>query len=231
MYRLITLITFLLIASSAFGQNRSPHQNFVMQFGEDLQLTEQQISQIVALQLERRSAMQKQRRSPRQGEARRGQPQNEQRIGQTRGDQRASQEGRFSEDREEHHNQIMSILTDTQKAQLIELRKQRANQAHNYRTIKHAEMIKKADLSRSKSRDVQRILDAHSKSMLDLQLARIESGTMGSDQQARRAANAETHNKLREMLTVAEYEALGFGLGNRQNFEGRGQQRSGFNRR
>lgn len=206
---ILNVLLALMFASPAFAQNMMGDRghNFLINYAEQLQLTESQKSQIIAIQVEQRNAMRSQRQEVRGSGREQGARQQWQR-----------------ENRTAHHEQIMAVLTDAQRAQMKTLRKQRVEQNFEYRTMYHRQMIESANLSRSKARDVQKILDEYNKQMKAFQITRIESGEMGGSPEVQRAYRMAAQNQLKEILTVAEYEALGFGMqGNRGRQAGQGQ--------
>ncbi len=237
-----TILTFLVLflwgsTSSLNAQNQyrsvmAPGvQQIITQYGDQLNLTDQQKTDLIALQTEMRSDWQR----PGVRGDRRQRDFNQR--GNIRSDRRSGRQGIRGSDIEsrweryaDHQEAIRDILTDTQIEQLKNIRLNRIESQHEFRTLRHRAMIEQAELNSDKAAEVAAGLNRISELHKEIQIQRVENPE-GFDREAMQQVMDEIrtiHEELRNTLTVAEYQKLrpgmraGFGTGISQ----RGTQRS-----
>jgi Spy/CpxP family protein refolding chaperone len=189
--------------------------NLIVQYADELGLTEEQKKEIINISLEARQqyrgTMRGTRSDGRRGGIQRGTPQRLERgIGQ----------------RQSIHNDVLEVLTETQREQLSSLMASRAENAHEFRTLRHQLMVSNAGIEGEKADRVLEILNRQSELRLDFARQRmLETGAPGRG--SRIEAMDETrqlNQELRNLLTVAEYQQL-TGARGLQRFEARNQER------
>ena len=204
----LVLITLFIINSGGFAQpgNQSGAwmgggHNFIANYGEMLELTDDQKRELIAIGMENRSERrftQQQNRRDR-GPALRGNRQNN-RQGAVRGRGNQQRGGERWENRAELHNQILEVLTDGQKEKLEAVRAERIDSMVELRTLRHEVMIEKAGLEGDKAVKVNELLNVHAQSRAEFAGER--------DRERMLESREALHNELKEILTAAEYENL-----------------------
>ncbi|WP_069133017.1 hypothetical protein [Rhodohalobacter halophilus] len=177
-------------------------QQIVVMYGDQLDITDDQLSEIIAKQLEYRETMRNARMQS--NRANRGQ-----------------QEQQGENYRAQHSQSILrSVLTESQMGKLNELMKDRANFSHRYTTIRHKEIVDRSGLEGEKRDAVLEMMNRHAEQRKELQLQRIENPQSMSADDRRQMMNTmrDDMQELRSILTVEEYENL-------MQFMGRGQDR------
>lgn len=213
-----TVITFIILffwgslasADAQFNQNRSAGapgvHHLIIQHGDQLNLTAEQKEQLIALQVERRSDLQRttrrdarvrsdvrsQRRSPGQVQGTRG-------TRQYRSDRLAG----YSES-------IYEILTDEQISELQSIRTENAEKQHELRTLRNQMLVERAELDGDKAAETLELLNQISEQRKQMQIKQIESPGERNIEAIRENMNEirTIHETLKNRLTVAEYEAL-----------------------
>lgn len=192
-------------------------EQIVVTYGEELNLTDDQISEIISKQLEYQQTMRASRAQMNRGE--RGQRQNN--------DQR---QARMGENLRGPHTQsiLNGVLTDDQKSQLRSLMLDRTEFEHDYRTIKHQMIVEKAELSGDKADQVLSIMNKHSEMQRDMRIQGIENpSSVDADQRRELSETMQAdREELRSILTVEEYQNLMQFMNHRQS-----RQNSGMNQR
>lgn len=238
MKKAILLIVFMFIAAvnQVFAQpgNRmglaTPGvQQLIVQYGDELNLTDDQKSELIALQIEHRNQFRPADRSMRRGD--RGNFRNNRRGSRGQGfrNQDFGFWGANAEARLVRRQEVLDILTDDQVEILQNKMIEQTEKAYEFRTFRHEYIVNEAGIEGDKAEQVLSLLNAQSNNRLEWARQRITNpGEMNQDlwtdhfQQMR-----ETDDQLRNILTVDEYESLrqnlGFGFGNRgQRNYGRG---------
>ena len=237
-----TILTFTLLflwgsCSSLNAQNQYRSamvpgvQQIVTQYGDELNLTDQQKADLVALQTEMRSERQRpgvRGDSQQRGFNQRGNVRNDRRSGR-QGIRGSGTEIRW-ERNTDHQEAIREILTDTQIEQLKNIRLNRIESQHEFRTLRHNAMIERAELDSDKSAKVAAGLNRISELQKEMQVQRLENPE-GFDREAMQQVMDEIrtiHEELRNTLTVAEYQLLrpGMRAGTGIGISQRGTQRS-----
>lgn len=199
-------------------------QQLIAQYGDELQLSDEQKNQLIALQMEHRKQFQAYKR-PNNGRGR----------GNFRGDRSNSKRGYMRgpgyshpgfgavnwETRLEMRNEMLNILTEDQKEFLRNKWIGQAEGAHEFRTLRHEYIVSEAGIKGDKAEQVLALLKAQSESHLDMAKQRItnpDEVTLGQLEE-RFQQMRNTDDELRNILTVDEYENLrqnmGFGYGHR----------------
>lgn len=166
---------------------------------EALQLSDDQVAQLVNLQLKHRNEMRDNRRKSQGIRGNRGQRIN-----------RNNQARITSDWRNERHAEMLAILTTDQRKALIELQVEFANNQHAFRAIRYREMITLADIDAKKHDAVYNILQHHNDEILELRLNHIATEQPTGQEQflERQESRQKMIQSLREVLTDDEYNAL-----------------------
>lgn len=235
-----TILTFLVLflwgtCSSLNAQNQYRSamipgvQQIITLYGDELNLTDQQKADLVTLHSELRS--ERQRPGVRGNWQQRGFNQR----GYVRSDRRSGRQGIRGSGIEtrwelytDHQNAIREILTDTQIEQLKNIRLDRIENQHEFRTLRHNAMIERAELDSDKAAEVATGLNRISELQKEMQVQRLENPE-GFDRDALQQIMDEIrtiHEELRSTLTVAEYQKLWPGMRAGIGISQRGTQRS-----
>lgn len=224
------LILFLWGSTSSLNaqiQNRSANipgvQQLITQYGDQLNLTDQQKADLVELQTERRADL---RRDGIRGNSRRGQMTEQRRgfnqRGMVRGDRRSGRQGARGagiargdfetrwELYAEHPEAIQEILTDVQIEQLENIRLDRIESQYEFRALRHSAMIERAELDSEKAAEVSAALSRINELQKEIQIQRVENPEE-FDREAMLQVMDQIrtiHVDLRNTLTVAEYQQL-----------------------
>ncbi len=232
----ITFITLIILffwgsatsVDAQFIQNRTAgapgvHQ-LIVQHGDQLNLTTEQKEQLIALQLERRSDLQ---RTTRRDARVRGDVRNQRRSpGQMQGTRGTRQ---FRSDRYAGYSEaIYEILTDEQISELQSIRTQHAEMQHELRILRNQMLVERAELEGDKVAETLELLNEISEQRKLMQVKRIENPNERNVASIQENLNEirTIHDTLRNRLTVAEYEALMPVMRNERPFN-RGNRASG----
>lgn len=205
-------------------------QYLISEYGDELALTDEQKSQLIALQIEHRNEWRADRRDMFQG--RRGDFRRDRRTGQRgQGLRNADPEfiqGRF-EARAEMRQEVLDILTDEQEDLLQTKLIEKAERAHEFRTFRHQYMVSEAGIEGDKAEEVLNLLNEQSNNRLELDKQRIQNPS-DVNQDLRGGflkQMRDTDDQLRSLLTVDEYESLrqNMGIGDRPYRDARGPRR------
>lgn len=196
---------------------------FITQHGSDLNLTEGQMKEIAELNLKFRQDFRANRTGNR---GLRGQ------RGSFRDGRRGTLNSGWIDDRSEYHAMIMDILTDDQTQMLQSIIKERAENAHQFRTIQHELIVDEAGIEGEKRQNVLNLMNAHSEEMLEARMENVQSQrSYGDYRGAGFESRTELHNQLKELLTVAEYQNLQEVMGTpRAGYSDRSGRRGGNSR-
>lgn len=216
------------------GMNTPGVQQLIIQYGDELQLTDDQKNQLLALQIEHRKQFQDYRgpaNRNNRGKFRDNRSGN--RRGSMRGQGFNNPEWRGSnwEARLEMRNEVLNILTEDQQEFLQAKVIEQAERAHEFRTFRHEYIVNEAGIEGDKAKQVLALLNAQSESHLDMAKQRfMNPDQVSQDLFANRFQQMrDTDDELRNILTVDEYDNLrqnmGFGYG--QGFGNRPQKKSG----
>lgn len=200
-----TLAIFLMAA--AMSLNAQPRNGngygmnginpFVAQHGSELNLTEDQMREIASLSLEFKQ------------EFRSNRPGNRGRRGAFRNGRRVNQSTEWTDTRAEYHAKVMDILTDDQKQILRSTMQERAESAHQFRTIRHEVLLDEAGFEGEKRQQVLNLMNEHSEQLLDARMENLETpGNIGQFRSAGFESRTELQSQLKELLTVTEYQKL-----------------------
>ena len=236
MKKAIMLIICMLIAAvsqvmaqpmNRMGLNTPGVQQLIIQFEDELQLTDDQKTQLIALQIEHRNQFRQYNRPMRRGD--RGNFRNGGKGQRGQGFRNPGNGflGQRAQARLEMRQEVLDILTDTQVELLQNKMTERAEKAHEFRTFRHEYIVNEAGIEGEKASQVLNLLNAQSANRLELAKQRIMNpGEVNQNlwndhfQQMR-----TTDDELQNILTVDEYESLrqnrGFGNRGQRNF-GRG---------
>ena len=249
--KFVLILTLLLLWGSnsslnAQNQNRSAFmpgvQQIITQYGDELNLSDQQKSDLIALQVERRAEWQ---RPGVRGDRQRGQMTGQRRStgqrGSVRGDRRSDRQGARGagfergdiearwERSANYHEDILEILTDSQIAQLKSIRLERIENLYEYRALRHDAMIERAELDGEKAAEVSSKLNRINELHKRMQIQRMENPDQFESEALQQVMDEirTIHEELRSTLTVTEYQNLqpgfraGVGQSGRQQSSGR----------
>lgn len=207
------------------GMNTPGVQQLIIQYGDELQLTDDQKDQLLALQIEHRKQFQDYRgpanRNSR-GKFRDNRSGNRQGSMRGQGFNNPEWRGRNWEARLEMRNEVLELLTEDQQQLLHEKMIERAERAHEFRTFRHEYIINEAGIEGEKADQVLALLNAQSANRLEMAKQRITNPEeMNRDLWADHFQQMkETDVELRTILTVDEYESLRQHIGFGKRFQG-----------
>lgn len=225
----LLLIVFILIGaiSQVFAQpmnraamNAPGIQNLITEYGEELNLTDEQKTELIALQIQHRDQFRQNRRANVQGNRDGRRSGRGQGLRNTNPDFRQARFAALAEMRQD----VLDIMTDEQVTRLESLMTEEAEKAHEFRTFRHQYIVEQAGLQGDKAEQVLSLLNTQSETRLELDKQRILN-----PEELNRAAAADriqqvrdTDDQLRSILTVDEYESLRKNIG----FTDRSQRRA-----
>lgn len=215
------------------GLNAPGVQYLITEYGDELELTDEQKSQLIALQVEHRNEWRAERRDMSQG--RRGDFRRDRRDGQQgpRGEGFRNADPEWmqarADARSEMRQEVLDILTDEQQNLLQTKMIEKAERAHEFRTFRHQYMVNEAGIEGDKAEEVLNLLNAQSANRLELEKQRIQNPTEVNQELRSNLLQQmrDTNGQLRSLLTVDEYESLrkNMGFGNRSYRDARGPRR------
>ncbi len=199
-------------------------QHIMTEYGKQLNLTDEQKAEMAALSLDYRRGMQRMalqvdgrhwrgdRRSYRR--ARGVEPRGEFRGRRDAGEARSRWERR-DEDvqafrRDSLYLKIHEVLDEEQSETLKTMLTERAERQHEYRALRHEQLIERAGIEGEKATQVKAILDRRSESRHELALNRIQNPGEFDRDEARETFRDmwEIREELGEILTANEYREL-----------------------
>jgi hypothetical protein len=204
-------------AQRGFGEGNPGIQKIIIDYGERLNLTDEQKNELIANSLEQRSNMQRQhmrrgqqqsawRGNNRGGGSRQQGVQRQKRV--ERGDQ-GNRSGRATQ-RGERSNVLQDVLTEDQLAILREIRTENIEKQHEFRMIRNQAVVEKAGIDEDKTARVIEILNFRDEIMKNMQIQRVENPGSQNRESMRESAQRirDSQNELKNLLTAAEYEGL-----------------------
>lgn len=193
-------------------------QQIVTMYGDEIDITDEQLAGITEKQLQFRETMRSARM--RNNRANRSQQQRQVRQGENV--------------RGQHTNTILkSVLSDSQMNQLKELMKEKADFSHRYTTVRHEKIVELAELEGEKRDAVLEVMNSHADQRHQLQLKMIENpNSVNADERQQLMEKMQSdRDELKSILTVEEYENLMQFMNNRQTRQNRGMNQGQGNRR
>src|SRR6056297_2087708 len=194
-------------------------QQIVTMYGDQINITDEQLANIIERQLQLRNTMQGAR--VQNNRANRGQQQ-----------QRPVRQGENL--RGQHTRTILnSVLSDSQMDQLKELMAEKAEFTHRYTTVRHQKIVELAEIEGEKRDAVLEVMNSHADQRHQLQLRMIENpNSVNADERQQLMDRMQSdRDELKSLLTVEEYENLMQFMNNRQNRQNRGMNQGQGNRR
>ena len=194
-------------------------QQIVTMYGDQINITDEQLANIIERQLQLRNTMQGAR--VQNNRANRGQQQ-----------QRPVRQGENL--RGQHTRTILnSVLSDSQMNQLKELMAEKAEFTHRYTTVRHQKIVELAEIEGEKREAVLEVMNSHADQRHQLQLRMIENpNSVNADERQQLMERMQSdRDELKSLLTVEEYENLMQFMNNRQNRQNRGMNQGQGNRR
>jgi hypothetical protein len=228
---------------NAQQQNRSSVQpglqHFIIQYGEALELTDQQKTELLSLRAERRSVMQNDSQKGRMTQQNRSRMNQQQRSvrGQQRGmmrsdsDQNRPDRPDRAELRMEQRDAIMEILTDEQETKLHEIRVENIENRSELLLLRNRTLVEKSVSDSEKAEEVIVLLNRITDIQKETQLQQLENaGEINDEKRLENVTEIRSiHDQLMNKITVAEYRALRPALATgqqRQRSDGRGMPRN-----
>ncbi|MCG2588474.1 Spy/CpxP family protein refolding chaperone [Rhodohalobacter sulfatireducens] len=207
------------------GLNAPGIQYLITEYGDELELTDDQKSELIALQLEHRNEWRADNREMfqnRRGDFRRGKRDGRQ---GPRGQGFRNADPQFmqarTEARMEMRQEVMDILTGEQQNLLQSNMIEKAEKAHEFRTLRHQSMVDEAGIEGEKADQVLNLLNAQSANRLELDKQRVQNPTEVAQElwTDHFEKMRETNDQLQSILTVDEYQELRqhMGFGRREN--------------
>lgn len=220
--------------ASAWESGLPGIQQIITQYGDQLNLNDDQKAELVALIIDHRKDFQRQRiRTTRRGQhsiqherserlqqrdlrnkgvspdslrQREVKPRRE-RSAET---DRSVRNRSSAVSRTDMYQQIHEVLTDEQSEILTSILIERANSQHDFRTLRYEEMISRAEIEGDKSARVKEIFEMQSRIRTDLMIQRVQNpGEMTRENmQAAFRDIREGNRELMGILTAAEYMKL-----------------------
>lgn len=204
-----TLAIFLFVATISMNAQPRPGNGMhplISQYGEELNLTNDQMKELAELNMEYRQEV----RGSMQG--RRG----NRGFRENRRNNRNNRSNGWIEAREDYHAKVMDILTDDQKELLRNAMIDRAESAHQFRMVQHEVIADEAGLEGEKREQVLNLMNEHSRQILEARLEIIDTPGFGQFRGEGLDSRNELQNELKELLTAEEYETLRDVMGTQQ---------------
>jgi hypothetical protein len=207
----VTFILFFVFALQGYAQQSSgQHHGFpgvnqiILQYGEQLNLTDEQKSELLAIQLDRRQTL----RQARLRNQRTDRPGMRSQRGTVR--DRSERDEQPSQRRSVYTEQVYEILTDQQGQTLRNLLIEQVHNNRELQNLQHQERVTHAGIEGEKADRVLEILNRQNQASADLAIYRIENpGESVRDKMQEFAElRREGLNEMKEFLTVAEFENL-----------------------
>tara|TARA_R100001143_G_scaffold37173_1_gene34690 strand:- start:35778 stop:36509 length:732 start_codon:yes stop_codon:yes gene_type:complete len=230
-----TFLTILLLFSlgAYSSMNAQPNrvnaqpgvQNFIVQYGDVLELTDQQKSELLTLQADRRSAMQSGRQSGRMGQQQRAVRGQQKGVMRPNSNINRLDRSNFAALRSEHRNAMMDILTDEQKAKLLDIQRERVENRSEVRMLQNRTLVERTISDSDKAEEVIDLLNRITEIQKENQLHRIEnSGEPDREMMVENVTEIRSiQDELMSKITVTEYRTLRPAFANgRQRSAGRG---------
>jgi hypothetical protein len=205
MLKHILLGTLMIFTAGLFSQTqaqRGGSEQFILKYGEEIGLTDAQKEQILALASERRSEMRD-----------RAQDRNTRERGMSRGNEQGNRD-RMQNQRMENmmgfRSDFLEILTDEQKAELMQIRVAEIDERTELMQLRHRMMVEQAGIDGEKARSVLAIMNRNAAAMAEMQKNRIMGGDemTPENMQAHRELMTQAQEEIKNLLTAAEYEKL-----------------------
>lgn len=217
----LTLLISFGALSSIQAQQRSLSQpglqHFIIQYGDVLELTDQQKSELLLLQADRRSTMQNDRqRGSMTGQRSRMTRQQPDVRGQQRGALRSNsdrnQRGRSVQNARlsEHRAAISDVLTADQLVKLHEIRVEQIEERSDLLKLRNRTLVENSITDTQKAEEVINSLNRMVEIQKKSQLIRLENqGEADPEKMVEYVAEIRSiQNELMDIMTVAEYQSL-----------------------
>ncbi len=207
----VTFILFFVFALQGYAQQLSGQHHglpgvnqIILQYGEQLNLTDEQKSELLAIQKDRRQNLQ----HTRLRNQRTDRPGMRSQRGIVR--DRNERDEQPSQRRSVYTEQVYEVLTDQQGQTLRNLLIEQVHNIRELQNMQHQEKVTHAGIEGEKAERVLEILDRQSLASADLAIYRIENP--GESVRGKLQEIAELRrdglNEMKEFLTVTEFENL-----------------------
>lgn len=204
----------LALPQSGLNADRSLVQEIIINYGEVLNLTEEQKSELVRVSLEQRREMRLQRLHPRRNRSALRRRRN--REGPRNGNAQQYQNNSTNLDSSflvrgaNPYYKVYEILMDEQTETLKTLLIDREQKEHEYRTLRYIETVYLTGIKSEKIDEVLDIFESHSQAMASLEVSRIQSPDETDREKVQETIISirEGNLRMKEILTAAEYEMI-----------------------
>lgn len=215
------MVTVLILGiglfATAAAQGQRGGDQFILKYGEQLELTDAQKKQILEMRFDRRAEMQGRRQDNRDNRGRAAQQ------GQRNRNDRPQMQPNMMENRMELRSEFLDILNDEQEAMLKDILVAEVDERVEFVRLRHEVMVENAGIEGEKARNVLQVMNAQHAIMAGLQKERILNGEPFTPEQMQdiRERRQQTQDRIKNLLTAAEYEKLQQQMGpNRQQGPG-----------
>lgn len=233
---ILTLLIFLTMGFFSSMNAQQPNrffaqpgvQQFIIQHGDALNLTDQQKTELMTLQADQRSAMQSDRQIGRMGQQQRAVRGQQRGVMRSGSDRNRPDRSILAERRSEHRDAMMEILTDEQKNKLLEIQAERVGTQTEVLMLRNKTLVESSISDSDKAEEVVGMLNRITEIHKENQLLRIENaGDIDPEKMVENVTEIRSiQDELIRLITVEEYRSLRPALTNgRQRFDGRGMQR------
>lgn len=209
----IILILGIGLIATTNAQGQRGGNQFILKYGEQLDLSDAQKLQIMEMRMNRRAEMQERRQNNRNNRGRAAQQ------GQINRTDRPQKQRKMMENRMELRSELLEILNESQQATLKDILVSEVDERIELVRLRHEVMVKNAGIEGEKRQTVLQLMNATHAVMAGLQKERIESGEpfTSEEMQNIRERREQAKDRIKNLLTAAEYEKLQEQMGsNRQ---------------
>ena len=217
MFKKIGLVTVLVLGVGLFAtagaQGQRGGDQFILKYGEQLELTDTQKKQIMELRLDRRAEMQERRQNNRDNRGRAAQQ------GQRNRPDMPQMRQNMMENRMELRSEFLDILNEDQEAKLKDILVDEVDERVELMRLRHEVMLENAGIEGEKAQNVLQVMNSQHAIMADMQKERILRGEPFTQEEMEdiRERRQQTQDRIKNLLTAAEYEKLQQQMGpNRQ---------------
>jgi Spy/CpxP family protein refolding chaperone len=190
-------------------------QHMILEFGDELNLTDKQKADLLAIGMEHRDRIE--RREVR-GDRRRADMRGSQRGSADRqrgvqGQRRATRDERMQERRTlagERHQQVYDLLTGEQIEKLHTLCAERIQQQHDLRVLQNRVVVEKAGIEGRKAEQLISLLNRQSELRSEMQIQNVSMVALPDTtvRQNLMEQISESNDEIKNLLTAAEYQKL-----------------------
>jgi len=200
----IVLILGIGLLATATAQGQRGGDQFILKYGEQLELTDAQKQQIMKLRMDRGTEMQERRQNNRDNRGRAA------KQGQRDRTDRPQMQGNMMENRMELRSDLLDILNESQQSTLKNILVSEVDERIELVQLRHKTMVENTGIEGEKAQNVVQLMNATHAVMAGLQKERIMSGEPFTSEKMQdiRERREQTQDRIKNLLTAAEYEKL-----------------------